>query len=364
MFSVAPVDVTHNAKIQAIIDQKTKPVGALGLLETLAKKLASITGPDTIQLNHARMLVFAGDHGIARQGVSIVPSEVTQQMVTNFLQGGAAINCFCRANGIELSVIDAGMLAKVDHPNVIDQSLGQGTESIVDAPAMSLATARRGLVYGAALAHKFSEAGTNVFGFGEMGIGNTSAASALLSVFSGQPAANTVGRGTGISDEVLAKKTKLIELALQRHEETTGFELDPEQSILDTLAGLGGFEIVQMVGAMLGAAECQSVILVDGFIASVAALAAVRLNPNARDYMVFCHRSNEQAHGYILDELHAIPLLDIGLRLGEGTGAALAYPLLKAAAAFYNDMSSFTDAGVSSPDVSQSRDSELSKLEV
>jgi nicotinate-nucleotide--dimethylbenzimidazole phosphoribosyltransferase len=346
MFLITPVDVSHHEKIQTNIDQKTKPVGALGQLEMLANQLAKITGPDTINLSGARMLVFAGDHGIAQQGVSIAPPEVTQQMVANFVSGGAAINCFCRVNDMAISVIDAGMLAKVDHPDVIDQSLGNGTQNIAEAPAMSIITAEQGLAKGAALVREFADTGTNVFGFGEMGIGNTSSASALLSVFCGYTATETVGRGTGISDDVLAKKIQLVDKAIQRHQAVTGFELDAQSSVLDTLAGLGGFEIVQMVGAMLGAAERQCIILVDGFIASIAALAAVRFNPDARGYMVFCHHSEERAHRYILDDLQAIPLLNLGLRLGEGTGAALAYPLLKAAAAFFNDMASFADAGV------------------
>lgn len=346
MFSIVPVSAEYHAAIQQKIDQKTKPQGALGQLEALAQKLAAITGPDRITLRKPRMLVFAADHGIAREGVSIAPAEVTQQMVMNFIHGGAAINCFCRANGMALSVIDAGMLATVDDAQVINQSLGHGTENFVTSPAMSLSTAKRGLLAGAELVKTFAAEGTNVFGFGEMGIGNTSAASALLSVFTGMSAEDTVGRGTGISDEVLTKKIRLIDQALQRHQALAGFELDAEQSTLNTLAGLGGFEIIQIVGAMLGAAEQKSIILVDGFIASIAALAAVRLNENVRDYMVFCHRSDEQAHHYILDQLHAMPLLNLGLRLGEGTGAALAYPLLKAAASFYNDMASFADAGV------------------
>lgn len=346
MYLITPVDAAHRDKIQKNIDHKTKPIGALGKLETLAKQLAAITGPDAIELTKPRLLVFAGDHGIAEQGVSIAPPEVTQQMVVNFVNGGAAINCFCRVNNIDISVIDAGILTKVDHPDVIDRSLGHGTGNIVNGPAMSLAVVEQGLAHGSALAHSFSDQGTNVLGFGEMGIGNTSSASALLSAFTGAPAEDTVGRGTGISDEVLVKKTQLIEQALQRHQEVTGFELDSERSTLNTLAGLGGFEIVQMTGAMLGAAERKCIILVDGFIASIAALAAVNLNENARDYMVFCHRSEEQAHRMILDVLKANPLLDLGLRLGEGTGAALAYPLLLAAQAFYNDMASFADAGV------------------
>lgn len=342
--SVKALDGTAVANIQARIDGKTKPPGALGELEHLARQLALITAPDgqaPIKLERPQMWVFAADHGIASAGVSIAPSEVTQQMVMNFANGGAAINCFCRSADMALTVVNAGMLASVNHPAVVEASLGQGTQDISREPAMTLEQCHVGLSKGAALITAQAEQGTNVFGFGEMGIGNTSAAAAVLSALLQRPASETVGRGTGINDEVLVRKTQLIEQALERHAQL------PEADSVDViLASLGGFEIIQMVGAMIGAAQTRSVVLVDGFIATAAALAAVRLVPEVREYMVFCHRSEEQAHALALTALQARPLLDLSLRLGEGTGAALALPLLKAAAAFYNDMASFADAGV------------------
>ncbi|TQV89618.1 nicotinate-nucleotide--dimethylbenzimidazole phosphoribosyltransferase [Aliikangiella coralliicola] len=339
MFDITPLTDSKRTAIQQKIDQKTKPPGALGRLEQLAMQLALITGSDEIILNKPTMLVFAADHGIAKEGVSIAPPEVTQQMVLNFLNGGAAINCFCRANDIALEVIDAGILVPINAPKLTMQSLGRGTNNFVTLPAMSLEAVTKGFSLGAKVVYRMASEGCNVFGFGEMGIGNTSSASALMSAITGIPAEECVGRGTGISDEVYQKKLSLIQKALKRHKNS----FDDTKQIL---SALGGFEIVQMVGAMLAAAECNSVVLVDGFIATVAALAAVKINPAARDYMVFCHQSEESGHQKLLQYLQATPLLSLELRLGEGTGAALAVPLLKAAQAFYNDMASFDSAGV------------------
>ncbi len=339
MFALKKLDRSAEEKIQQIIDLKTKPPGALGQLESLAKQLALITGNDRIKLVQPTMLVFAGDHGIAQEGISIAPSEVTQQMVLNFLAGGAAINCFCRVNQMAMQVIDAGILVPVEHPDLRVQSLGQGTCNFAETKAMDIKAVEEGLHLGASIVYEKVAAGSNVFGFGEMGIGNTSAAAAILSAFNQLPAVDTVGRGTGINDQVLAKKIQLIDNALELHKA----DLSGPKEIL---AAVGGFEIVQMTGAMLAAAEKQCVLLVDGFIATAAALTACKIDPAARDYMVFCHRSKEKAHRLMLDALDAKPLLDLDLRLGEGTGAALAMPLLRAAESFYNEMASFESAGV------------------
>ncbi|MCW8875864.1 MAG: nicotinate-nucleotide--dimethylbenzimidazole phosphoribosyltransferase [Kangiellaceae bacterium] len=339
MFEINSVIKSNRAAVLKKIDNKTKPPGALGQLEELALQLALITGPEEISLSNPTMLVFAADHGIAKEGVSIAPPEVTQQMVLNFLNGGAAINCFCQIHQIKLEVIDAGILEPINHPNLTMQSLGRGTANFVTLPAMTLESVDKGITLGAKAVYRHASEGCNVFGFGEMGIGNTSSASALLSAFSDLSAEDSVGRGTGISDQVLQKKIQLISKALAKHKHEFH---DPKK----ILAALGGYEIVQMVGAMLAAAECHSIILVDGFIASVAALAAFKINPKVRDYMVFCHRSEEKAHQKNLEIMNAKPLLDLGLRLGEGTGAAIAYPLLLAAQSFYNNMASFESAGV------------------
>ena len=341
MFSVSPVSHSRDAVIQQRIDMKTKPPGSLGRLESLAAQLAAITGVEKIRLHKPVMIVFAADHGIAEEGVSIAPPAVTQQMVKNFINGGAAVNCFCQVASMSLYVVDAGILNAIESGRVINQRLGAGTGNIAKAPAMSRETAESGLTLGADVVRQRVAESSNVFAFGEMGIGNTSAASAVLAAILGRSAEETCGRGTGIDDDAFERKKSLIAAAFERHQATQS----PDDTI-NILASLGGFEIVQMTGAMLAAAEEQCVIMVDGFIASVAALAAVRIAPEARDYMVFCHHSEEQAHSLILEALDAEPLLDLGLRLGEGTGAALAYPLLQSAQSFYNYMASFDDAGI------------------
>lgn len=339
MFQIEPLAQTNKAAIQTKIDTKTKPLGALGKLEQLALQLALITNKDQITLTKPTMLVFAGDHGIAEEGVSIAPSAVTQQMVMNFLNGGAAINCFCRTHGLALDVIDAGILLPIDDARLTQQSLGNGTRNFSKHAAMNLADVEKGIELGAQVARKHLDAGANVIGFGEMGIGNTSCAAAILAALTGIDAAKCVGRGTGISDEALANKVRLVKQAIAMHQQ----DLTSAEQIL---ACVGGFEVVQIVGAMLAAAERKSVILVDGFIITAAAMLAIKMNPACKDYMVFCHQSQEQGHQIMLKELGVTALLDMGFRLGEGTGAALAYPMLQAAASFYNDMASFDSAGV------------------
>lgn len=339
MFEITPLAKANRAGIQKKIDQKTKPPGSLGVLENLAMQLALISGPDEIELSNPHMLVFAGDHGVAKENVSVATSEVTQQMVMNFLEGGAAINCFCKSNDMALEIIDAGILLPVNDKRLTMQSLGRGTANFVTLPAMNLDSVNKGINLGAKVVYRRTSEGCNVFGFGEMGIGNTTAAAALMSALTGIAAEECIGHGTGINEQQLEKKRLLVKKALQKHHG----EFD---KVKTTLAALGGFEIVQMVGAMLAAAECNCILLVDGFISTVAALAAIKLDPTIKDYMVFSHLSGEQGHRRLLEFLQVEPLLKLELRLGEGTGAALALPVLRAAQAFYNEMSSFEDAGV------------------
>jgi nicotinate-nucleotide--dimethylbenzimidazole phosphoribosyltransferase len=342
-FDIPPVSKTRSAQYQARIDNKTKPLGALGQLEPLALQLALILSSgeqDTITLSQPQMLVFAGDHGIAAEGVSIAPSEVTGQMVANFAHGGAAINVFCRTLGWALSVVDCGILvAPAADLNVHSQRLGATTEPFHIKPAMTRAQLEQGFAYANTLIENKLQSGANVFAFGEMGIGNTSAAAAIFSAISGLSPQQTVGKGTGVNDEIVLKKQQLIEQALALHSEHLN-------TPLDVLQRLGGFEIVQMVASMLYVAKAQKVIVVDGFIATAAALIAVKLAPSVKDYMVFAHCSGEQGHQKMLAYLDVQPLLNLGLRLGEGTGAALTLPLLQSAAAFFNDMASFSDANV------------------
>ncbi|MFA0282640.1 nicotinate-nucleotide--dimethylbenzimidazole phosphoribosyltransferase [Vibrio sp. 10N.222.51.E8] len=339
------LDTKYSQYIQHRIDQKTKPLGALGLLEKIAHQLALIqsqgkeSAVEHIELNKPSIIIFAGDHGIADEGVSIAPSAVTQQMVLNFLSGGAAINCFCAVNNIDITVVDTGILLPVesDSPMLISQRLGTRTNNFANEAAMSLETVERGIELGSELVSRTISNGTNIIMFGEMGIGNTSSASAILSAVANRTAAECVGLGTGINNEQLSRKVEVVEQGVAR---CTG--LDPKS----ILAQVGGYEIVQMVGAFLGAYQNRTPVLVDGFIVSVAAYVATLIEPNCRDYMIFAHRSEESGHKILLELLDAEPLLDLGLRLGEGTGAALAMPIIRAAAEFYNNMASFESAGV------------------
>ncbi|CAK1711263.1 nicotinate-nucleotide-dimethylbenzimidazole phosphoribosyltransferase [Vibrio crassostreae] len=345
------LDTQYSQYIQHRIDQKTKPHGALGLLEKVAHQLALIQSQgkqaavEHIELNTPSIIIFAGDHGIADEGVSIAPSAVTQQMVLNFLNGGAAINCFCAVNHIDITVVDTGILLPVesDSPMLISQRLGTRTNNFANEAAMSLETVERGIDLGSELVSRTISNGTNIIMFGEMGIGNTSSASAILSALANRAAAECVGLGTGINNEQLARKVAVVEQGVAR---CKGLDATEVKDIKEVLAQVGGYEIVQMVGGFLGAYQNRTPVLVDGFIVSVAAYVATLIEPNCRDYMIFAHRSEESGHKILLELLRAEPLLDLGLRLGEGTGAALAMPIIRAAAEFYNNMASFESAGV------------------
>lgn len=340
MFSVTPVNHQFDGEIQQKIDCKTKPLGALGRLEPLALQVAQVLGATCPTIKQPKLLVFAGDHGIASAGVSIAPSEVTTQMVLNFLHGGAAINVFCAQAGFEMEVIDCGIAHPVTgHEALIDQRLGAGTRAFHLEAAMSASCVEQGFAMAKARVALHHDNGTNLIAFGEMGIGNTSSAAAIMAALLPVDVAACVGRGTGIDSETLQRKQALITQALQLHQG----QLNTPQQIL---AALGGFEIVQMTGAMLAAAELKMLILVDGFIATAAALLAVTIAPAARDYMIFAHQSDEAGHQLMLQHLQAEPLLQLEMRLGEGTGAALALPLVRAAAAFYNEMASLQDVGI------------------
>ncbi len=351
MFDIQAVSNILSDKIQAKIDGKTKPLGALGDLELLAKKVAKIqltssnfdadnNEHDKLQLISPHLTVFAGDHGIASEGVSIAPSDVTSQMVANFANGGAAINVFCQQFGWQLSVVDAGILhAPAASLPVLNQRLGNITDPINQKEAMTTAQVEQGFTLAKKHIKTIKETGCNVVAFGEMGIGNTTIASAIMAAVMNVPASEVVGRGTGVTDDVINKKQLVIEQALALHRDS----LVDAKAILRCL---GGFELVQMTAAMLAAAENNMIIVVDGFICTAAAMLAIELNVNAKDYMIFSHCSGEQGHKKMLQWLQVKPLLNLGLRLGEGTGAALSLPIIQAAVAFYNDMASFEDAKV------------------
>ncbi|GGM83742.1 hypothetical protein GCM10010967_14440 [Dyadobacter beijingensis] len=328
-------------EIQAKIDLKTKPLGALGALEKLAFQIASVQNTLSPQLLNPHVIVFAASHGIAAQGVSAYPSEVTPQMVLNFIGGGAAINVFTRQHGINLLLVDAGVDYDFgQNEKLIDAKVGFGTKSFAQQPAMTAAECRECLEKGAELVRNVHQNGCNVVGFGEMGIGNTSAASAVMSRLLHIPVSECVGKGTGLNDAQLLQKIEILTRALELHAHAGN---DPES----VLATFGGFEMAMMCGAMREAARLGMLVLVDGFIASVSYLCAFQMEPSTRRYAVFCHQSNERGHRLLLESLEAEAILKLDMRLGEGTGCALAYPLLQSAVAFLNEMASFESAGVS-----------------
>jgi len=340
-YEILPLDGSLNAVLQQKIDQKTKPLGALGRLEEIALKIGQIQNTLTPQLNQPTMLVFAGDHGIAESGVSPYPQAVTAQMVHNFLAGGAGINVFAKQGNMQLRIVDAGVNYQFEsYPDLTDAKISMGTCNFLQEPAMTMAQCEQALTVGAELSKKEVDAGCNVLGFGEMGIANTSSASCLMSVLCDLPLESCIGRGTGLDDNGLAKKAEILKQALAVHQIN-------DKDVLSALATFGGFEIAMMTGAMLGAAKHEAVLLIDGFIATTALLVASKLQPNVLQYCIFSHCSGEAGHRKLLDYLDARPLLDLGMRLGEGTGAALAYPLVQAAVNFLNDMASFESAGVS-----------------
>ena len=322
------------------INNKTKPPGSLGLLEKIALQIGTIQNTLTPALNKPTIVVFAGDHGIVKEGVSPFPQEVTYQMVFNFLQGGAGINVFSQQNGIDIKVVDAGVNFNFDpHPDLINAKIDHGTKSYLDEPAMTEAQCNSAVKKGGDIVQDIYNSGCNVIGFGEMGIGNTSSAALIMSLLCKLPLEECIGRGTGLDDAGLEKKKIILKQALSNH----NFEHTP----LNVLTVFGGFEVAMICGAMLKAAELKMIILVDGFITTAALLVAKGINEQVLDYCIFSHQSNEQGHTSMLQHLKATPVLHLGMRLGEGTGAAVAYPVIQAAVNFLNQMASFESAGVS-----------------
>ena len=324
-------------QLQQIIDLKTKPLGALGRLETLALQLGMIQGTTKPQIEQPQIQVFAADHGLTKHGTSAYPSAVTTQMVYNFLQGGAAINVLARQHNIELKVVDAGVDTNFEpHPQLLNHKIRHGSRDALVEPAMTeeecLAALERGMTV-------VRELPGNLLIVGEMGIGNTSAASLLLARLGNVPIADCIGRGTGLNDKGLQHKTEILKQVLTQHKDA--------KEPLSALAALGGLEVAMMAGALIQAASERRILLIDGFIASSALLVAEHLAPGVIQYAIFAHHSVEPGHIHLLKLLNAQPLLDMGMRLGEGSGAALAYPLLQSACAIINEMASFSEAGIS-----------------
>ncbi len=326
-------------QLQNKINQKTKPVGALGKLETLALQIGLIFETLTPEIHAPTILIFAADHGISESGVSAYPSSVTAQMVLNFLNGGAAINVFARQHHLNLKIIDAGVNADfLPHENLLNAKIARGTQNFLNAPAMTLIECENALTTGAAIVQQQYQGGCNCIGFGEMGIGNTASAAVLMHLFTQIPLAECVGRGTGLNDEQLANKRNLLKQAIEKYPDL--------KKPLEILATFGGFEIAMMAGAYLKAAELKMLILVDGFLCGAALLVAQQFAPHVLDYCVFSHVGSENGHRALLNYLNAKPLLDLEMRLGEGSGIALAFPLIQSAILFLNEMATFEEAGV------------------
>lgn len=334
-------DLSDAALTQALqhqLDQKTKPLGSLGRLEALALQLGQILGSTQPTLHAPQLVVFAGDHGLAAHGVSAFPSDVTWQMVENFLAGGAAVSVLARQHGIALTVVDCGVRHDfAPRAGLVSVKVAAGSADSSVQPALTPAQCQQAIDNGRRVVQQLPG---NVFLPGEMGIGNSSAAALLLARLGGLAIADCTGAGTGLDAAGVARKTAVLAQVLQRHADA----LSP----LQALAAFGGFEIATLVGAVLQAAQLRRVILVDGFIVSAAVLVAYKLAPLVLQRCVFAHRSGEPGHTLLLQHLGVQPLLDLGLRLGEGSGAALAWPLLPSACAILREMASFESAGVAS----------------
>ena len=334
------IDTQAFEQAQARQQQLTKPAGSLGQLESVAVQLAGLQGQIKPSLAQVWIAIFAGDHGVVAEGVSAFPQEVTGQMLHNFVNGGAAISVLARQLGASLEVVDLGTVTpSLSLPGVRHLNVGPGTANFVQGPAMTVAQGELALEGGRDSVLRAKAAGAQLFIGGEMGIGNTTAASALACALLDCPVVHLTGPGTGLNAAGVSHKALVIERALALHAAQRG-------DALQTLFNLGGFEIAALVGAYLACAQEGIAVLVDGFICSVAALVAVRLNPQCRPWLLFGHRGAEPGHRHVLETLNAEPLLDLGLRLGEGSGAALAVPLLRLACDLHGQMATFAEAAV------------------
>lgn len=339
--SIRPVDHSLAKSIQAHLDNLTKPRGSLGRLEELAMRYCLARGTAKPVIGKKRIVCFAGDHGVAAEGVSAFPSEVTPQMVLNMTHGGAAVNALARHAGSELSVVDIGVNANLDGtPGLLMKKIRKGTASIMRGPAMTVDEARRAVEVGIELASSAAKDGVTLLGTGDMGIANTTSSSALYAALLKCPVKDVTGRGTGVDDKGLQRKIEVINEALEVNKARL---TDP----LNTLAALGGLEIAGICGLILGAAARRVPVAVDGFISTAGALVAAAMCPAARDYMFFSHLSQESGHKVFMKSFGEKPILDLDMRLGEGTGSALAMTLIEASIRVYNEMATFSSAGVS-----------------
>ncbi len=337
---IKPLDKNAMAKTRARQATLTKPPGSLGRLEELSIQLAGIQGKPMPQIQNKAIIIMAGDHGVVVEKIGNWPQEVTAQMVYNFLSGGAGINVIAGQVGARVIVVDMGVATDLEsNPNLLVRKVGYGTRNIAAGPAMTVKQAETSIETGIELVNKEAANGLDIIGTGDMGIGNTTPSSAICAVITGRPVTEVTGRGTGLTDEQLVHKVDVIKRALAVNHP------DPAQP-LDVLAKVGGFEIAGLVGVMLGAAARGIPVVIDGFISGAAALIATALSPQVKDYFIAAHLSAEPGHKVMLEYLGLEPLLDLDMRLGEGTGAALGVFLLETAARILTEMATFTEAGV------------------
>lgn len=341
-FKINTPDESLRPAIQEKIDNLNKPKGSLGRLEELAMQVCLIQQTLSPSLEHPCHLLLGGDHGIEREGVSVSPREVTWQQMINFTRGGGGVNMFCRQHGFKLRIVDVGVdydLSAVD--GIIDRKIARGTKNFLYEPAMTEEEFDKAIEVGAALVDDCIAEGCKILSIGEMGIGNTSPSSIWMHLFGNIPLNDCIGAGSGLDSPGIRHKYEVLSKAVTCHERDTKYP-DP----IVTLRYFGGFEMIAAIGAMLRAAECHLVVLVDGFIMTACALAAIRLYPASHDYMIFTHCGDESGHRMMLDIVNARPLLNLGLRLGEGTGALCAFPIVDSAVRMINEMNNFDNAKI------------------
>ena len=353
-FDIHPIDKTLQTAIQTKIDNLNKPKGSLGRLEELAMQVCLIQHTLEPSLAHPCHLLLGGDHGIEREGVSVSPREVTWQQMINFTHGGGGVNIFCRQHGFKLRIVDVGVdydLSKVD--GIIDRKIAYGTKNFLYEPAMSEAEFDQAIQIGSDLVDDCISEGCKVLCIGEMGIANTSPSSIWMQLFTNIPLKDCIGAGAGLDAPGIRHKYEVLSQAISRHQSYLSPLTIPEQSSptrslshLSPLRIFGGFEMIAAIGAMLRAAEQHLMILIDGFIMTACALAAIQLYPAAQDYMIFTHCGDESGHKAMLDSINAKPLLHLGLRLGEGTGALCAFPIIDSAVRMMNEMNNFDNAQI------------------
>ncbi len=353
-FNIHPVDRSIQPVIQQKIDNLNKPKGSLGRLEELAMQVCLIQQTLQPSLAHPCHLLLGGDHGIEREGVSVSPREVTWQQMLNFTRGGGGVNMFCRQHGFKLRIVDVG----VDYdftgvPGIIDRKIARGTRNFLYEPAMTDDEFNRALLVGVDLVDACTAEGCRIVSIGEMGIGNTSPSSIWMHLFTGIPLQKCIGAGAGLDSEGIRHKYEVLSESVERYSNllpltsrSTSGRFVPWSKNLSPLIYFGGFEMVTAIGAMLRAAEQHLIILIDGFIMTACAAAAIQLYPASKDYMIFTHCGDESGHKRMLDMVGAKPLLHLGLRLGEGTGALCAYPIIDSAVRMINEMNNFDNAQI------------------